>query len=69
MTRLRSGNRGDFYIHIGVEIPTKLSKEESELLARFAEVHDDASHQGKRTQISSGQSQGLFSRFKEAFRG
>jgi molecular chaperone DnaJ len=69
MTRLRSGNRGDLYIHIGVEIPTKLSKEESELLVRFAEVHDDASHQGKRTQISSGQSQGFFSRFKEAFRG
>jgi len=69
MPRLRSGNRGDFHIHIGVEIPTKLSKEESELLERFAQARDDSSHQGKRTNVSSGESQGIFSRFKEAFRG
>jgi molecular chaperone DnaJ len=35
---LRSGERGDQYVRIFVEVPTKLSEEQRRLLERFAEV-------------------------------
>lgn len=69
MTRLRTGSRGDLYIHIAVEIPTKLSKEESELLKKFAALREDESNKGSRTKVEKDESGGFFSKFKEAFRG
>jgi len=61
MTRLRHGGRGDLIVHIEVATPTKLSREEEELLKKFAELRGDSvahvkSHDG-----------GIFSKIKGAF--
>lgn len=67
MTRLRSGTRGDLQIHIDVEIPTKLSKEQEELLLRFAKARGDEKNVGRR--VTQNESGGFFSKFKDALRG
>jgi len=67
MTRLRSGTRGDLQIHVDIEIPTKLSKEQGELLARFANARGDEKNAGRR--VTQSESGGFFSRFKDALRG
>jgi molecular chaperone DnaJ len=67
MTRLRSGSRGDLNIHIDVEIPTKLSKEQEELMKRFAELRGDERNVGRR--VNQNESGGFFSKFKDALRG
>ena len=36
--RLRGVGRGDLYVEVSIDIPTKLNKEQRELLERFAEV-------------------------------
>jgi len=71
MARLRGGSRGDLFIHIQVEVPTKLNKAESELLEKFAELRSDSEHQGKRRSQSemARERGGFFNRFKEALRG
>ena len=61
MTRLRHGGRGDLIVHIEVATPTKLNREEEELLKKFAELRGDSvahvkSHDG-----------GIFSKIKGAF--
>ena len=63
MTRLRHGGRGDLIVHIEVATPTKLSREEEELLRKFAELRGEKagdahlkSHDG-----------GIFSKIKGAF--
>ncbi|MFM7359472.1 MAG: DnaJ C-terminal domain-containing protein [Actinomycetota bacterium] len=66
MTRLRSGSRGDLFVHMNVEIPTKLSKAESELLKSFAELRGEKTIGG---QVRRNNDSGLFAKFKEAFRG
>lgn len=38
----RSGGRGDLLVRVEVQVPSKLSKQESELLERFAEVHRES---------------------------
>ena len=55
---LRSGRRGDFHVHITVEIPTKLSADEAELLTRFAQERGESVHEHR---------DGLFSRIRSAF--
>ncbi|MFN9953365.1 MAG: DnaJ C-terminal domain-containing protein, partial [bacterium] len=47
MTRLRSGNRGDLFVHVNVEIPTKLSKPEQELLRSFAQMRGETTSGGQ----------------------
>ena len=64
MTRLRGGSRGDLYVHVQVEIPIKLSKPEEELLRSFASMRGENLGQIKRTSEP-----GLFSKFREAFKG
>ncbi|MEY3722249.1 MAG: molecular chaperone DnaJ [Actinobacteria bacterium] len=66
MTRLRSGTRGDLYVHINVEIPTKLSKAEAELLKSFAQLRGEKMNG---TQVRRNSDSSLFAKFKEAFRG
>jgi len=66
MTRLRSGSRGDLFVHVNVEIPTKLSKPEQELLRSFAQMRGEATSGG---QVKRNSDSGLFAKFKEAFRG
>jgi molecular chaperone DnaJ len=72
MSRLRGATRGDLYIHIGIEIPSKLSKKESELLRELSKLRGDDSHLGNRVRVSDLSEQGsgsFFTRFRDAFRG
>lgn len=63
ITHLRHTTRGDLIAHIEVETPRKLSKEEEELLKKFAELRGEKSGD-VRVQKESG---GFFTRFKDAF--
>jgi len=55
MSVLRSGHRGDMYIHTQVETPVKMNKKQKELLGEFAK---SGGH-------TSPQSEGFFARVKE----
>lgn len=44
--RLKGVGRGDLYVELGVKIPTKLNKEQKDLLLKFAEASGDTT-QGK----------------------
>jgi molecular chaperone DnaJ len=41
MTRLRGSGRGDFIVHIEVLTPTKLNREEEELIRKFAQLRGE----------------------------
>lgn len=56
---LRSGRRGDLVVHVAVEIPTRLTDDEAEVLTRFAELRGEEVHEHR---------EGLFSRIRSAFR-
>jgi molecular chaperone DnaJ len=63
MTRLRRGDRGDLVVHIEVQTPTKLSKEEEKLLRTFAQVRGEkASEAHVKSQDGS-----VFSKIKGVF--
>lgn len=40
--RLRGGGRGDFYVQFEIEIPTKVSKEQRELLEKYAAISGES---------------------------
>ena len=63
MTRLRHGGRGDLIVHIEVATPTKLSRNEEELLKKFAELRGEKSGDA---QVKSHDG-GIFSKIKGAF--
>jgi molecular chaperone DnaJ len=65
MTRLRGGARGDLFVHIQVEVPSRLSREEEALLRKFAELRGDELGAGE---IKRGNDSGFFSKFREAFK-
>ncbi len=44
--KLRGVGRGDLFVEVDVQIPTKLSKEQRELLLKFAELSGDKVHAG-----------------------
>ena len=66
MTRLRGGGRGDLFAHIKVEIPTKLSKRQEELLRQFADDRGDLAQSSQMKKSSEG---GFFGKFRDAFKG
>jgi molecular chaperone DnaJ len=68
VTKLRGGGRGDLIIHVEVTTPQKLSKEEQELLKKFASLRGEKAgsfelHDRNRT----SHDQGLFGRVRDAF--
>lgn len=63
MTRLRQGGRGDLIVHIEVQTPTKLSREEEKLLKKFAEMRGEKSGDA---QVKNSEG-GIFSKLKGAF--
>ena len=63
-SRLRSGARGDLHVHLGVEVPTRLSDAEAELLRQFAGLRGE---QAPRIGGPGDQGGGIFSRLKDAF--
>jgi molecular chaperone DnaJ len=65
MTRLRGGGRGELFAHISVEIPTKLSKRQEELLREFATERGDSAESSQVKKSSEG---GIFGKFKDAFK-
>ena len=70
MTRLRGGGRGDLFAHVAVEIPTKLSKRQEELLKEFASERRDSSDSNKVTsrRENSESNSGFFGRFRDVFK-
>jgi molecular chaperone DnaJ len=66
MPRLRSTGRvdgqGDLMVHVDVVVPTKLDREQSELLRRLAELRGE-------DQRGAGRHEGLFSRLRDSFGG
>jgi molecular chaperone DnaJ len=63
--RLRSNGRGDLYIHLSVQTPTKLDAEQESLLRQLADLRAESS-----TQLGNASADGhagLFSRLKDAF--
>jgi len=62
--RLRSGSRGDLHVHLGVEVPTRLSDAEADLLRQFAELRGE---QAPRVGNAGDHGGGIFSRLKDAF--
>jgi molecular chaperone DnaJ len=41
MTRLRGSGRGDLIVHIEVATPTKLNREQEELIKKFAKLRGE----------------------------
>lgn len=70
MTRLRGGGRGDLYAHVAVEIPTKLSRRQEELLKEFANERGDTAESNKVTsrKESSESHSGFFGKFRDVFK-
>jgi molecular chaperone DnaJ len=70
MTRLRGGGRGDLFAHVAVEIPTKLSRRQEELLKEFASERGDSSDSNKVSsrKENSETSPGFFGKFRDAFK-
>ena len=66
MTKLRGGGRGQLFVHIDVEIPTKLSKQEEELMRKFAQLRGETGAVGS---VSKKSESGLFDKLRDAFRG
>lgn len=62
-TRLRSGSRGDLFVHVNVETPRKLTPEQEALLLQLAEIRSEKPNQV----VNRADSSGLFSRLKVAF--
>jgi molecular chaperone DnaJ len=63
MTRLRSTHRGDLIVHVDIETPHKLNKEQEKLLREFAKARGekDGDVTIKRHE------EGLFSKFRDTF--
>jgi molecular chaperone DnaJ len=70
MTKLRGGGRGELYAHINVEIPTKLSRKQEELLKEFATERGDSEKSNKVTSRKgdSDSDGGFLGKFRDAFR-
>jgi molecular chaperone DnaJ len=68
VTKLRGGGRGDLFVHVEVETPQKLSKEEQELLKKFAAMRGEKRGtfqlHGRKKEHHE---QGLFGRMRDAF--
>jgi molecular chaperone DnaJ len=56
---LRSGRRGDLVVEIAVDVPTKLSSEEAEVLSQFAALRGE--------EVAPPKDHGFFSRIRSAF--
>jgi len=65
VTKLRGSGRGDLIVHIEVTTPTKLNREQSELLKNFALLRNDVPGM---VQIHTNNDQGFFGKVRNAFR-
>lgn len=68
ITKLRGNGRGDLIVHVDVNIPTKLDKEQEELLKTLAEGRNETGQSVQIHNINEKVSEGgLFGRFRDAF--
>jgi molecular chaperone DnaJ len=65
VTKLRGSGRGDLIVHVDVITPSKLNKDQSELLKKFAQLRND---QPSKVIIHTNEDQGFFSKVRNAFR-
>ena len=63
MTRLRTTHRGDLIVHVDVETPGKLSRDQEKLLKEFASSRGEKDGDVK----IKGHKEGLFAKFGRAF--
>ena len=67
ITHLRGGGRGDLNVHVKVDIPQKLKREEEELLRKLAALRGDKSD-AMTMHKRDEKEHGFFARFRDAFR-
>lgn len=67
IARLRGGGRGDLIVHLEVSTPTKLSKEEEELLKKLAAIRKENGSTVRVHMLEEKSDAGFFSKFREAF--
>ena len=67
MPHLRTGARGDLYVHVEVMVPTRLDHRDAELLRELKEHRDEVA-EVKSTSSAAGGG-GFFSRLRETFTG
>jgi molecular chaperone DnaJ len=65
VTKLRGSGRGDLIVHVQVLTPTKLNKEQSELLRKIASLRNEPLDNVK---INTNEEQGFFDKVRRAFR-
>jgi molecular chaperone DnaJ len=63
VTHLRGGGRGDLFVHVEVHTPTKLNKEQEELLRKFAQSRGEKEGESQMQRHDGG----FFSKFRDAF--
>ena len=56
---MRGRGRGDLLVRIDVEVPTRLTAEEDELVRSFADMRNE--------EVANVQDKGMFSRLRSAF--
>jgi molecular chaperone DnaJ len=57
--RLRSNSRGDQYVRVNVEVPTRLTQKQKDLLRQFAEISGDEGLEQKK---------GFFEKVRDIFK-
>ena len=68
MTKLRGSGRGDLVVHIEVKIPTKLNKEQEELMRKLAALRGESDGDVEiHTRGERHSESGFFSRVRDAF--
>jgi len=65
VTKLRGSGRGDLIVHVDVITPSKLNKDQSELLKKFAQLRNE---QPSKVIIHTNEDEGFFSKVRNAFR-
>jgi molecular chaperone DnaJ len=67
ITKLRGHGRGDLIVHVEVLTPSKLNKEQEELLEKLANARSEKPDQVKVHTNNEGTHKGFFSRVRDAF--
>jgi molecular chaperone DnaJ len=63
MTRLRSTHRGDLIVHVDIETPHKLNREQEKMLREFSKLRGEKEGEVK----IKRHEEGLFAKFRDAF--
>jgi molecular chaperone DnaJ len=67
MSKLRGHGRGDLIVHVEVTTPSKLNKEQEELLKSLAKSRGESGDNVEIHRRSGAHSAGFFGRFRDAF--